>query len=225
MRALIPKDALRELLRDFQLDGAALPGPANGQPTLCESSTGPSPPEQFGECPLTAREVEFLNAAGQGLTTRELAKKLGLAPTTVTNMVSAVNHKLGTRDRLEAAATAAAAGWVDAPSVAAPDRPTARPVARHRSDPRREEKSNGQAAIDHDPRAETTKSPGENGGVTDREREILRGLATHRTKQQLAAQLGMEPPALRGELRALFRKLNVPDRHAAVRRARDQGLL
>jgi DNA-binding NarL/FixJ family response regulator len=52
---------------------------------------------------LTTREVEVLHLLAEGLTDREIAESLTVSPRTVETHVSSVLHKLGARNRAEAA--------------------------------------------------------------------------------------------------------------------------
>jgi two-component system, NarL family, response regulator DesR len=67
-----------------------------------------SPPES----PLTEREREVLVVAAEGLPVKEIARRLFLAQGTVRNHLSAVMHKTGTRNRLEAIRQAQRDGWL-----------------------------------------------------------------------------------------------------------------
>jgi two-component system response regulator DesR len=67
-----------------------------------------SPPES----PLTEREREVLLVASEGLPVKEIARRLFLAQGTVRNHLSAVMHKTGTRNRLEAIRRAQRDGWL-----------------------------------------------------------------------------------------------------------------
>ena len=53
---------------------------------------------------LTPRELEILRSMSEGLTTREVAERLGIRPTTVRNHVARLLSKLGARNRVEALA-------------------------------------------------------------------------------------------------------------------------
>ncbi|MEV1287727.1 response regulator transcription factor [Micromonospora sp. NPDC049679] len=64
------------------------------------------------ENPLTAREVEVLQVAAEGLPVREIAVKLSLAPGTVRNHLSRIAAKAGARTRIEAVRIAREAGWI-----------------------------------------------------------------------------------------------------------------
>jgi two-component system response regulator DesR len=64
------------------------------------------------ENPLTAREVEVLRLAAEGLPVRDMAVKLELASGTVRNHLSRIAAKLGGRTRIEAVRIARQAGWI-----------------------------------------------------------------------------------------------------------------
>jgi LuxR family maltose regulon positive regulatory protein len=61
--------------------------------------------------------------------------------------------------------------------------------------------------------------------LTDREREVLRWLATGATNDAIAARLELSPNTVKTHLKRLFEKLDVGTRTAAVARARDLDLL
>jgi DNA-binding NarL/FixJ family response regulator len=70
---------------------------------LVETSRGASSgPESVLES-LTAREAEVLRLLADGLTDREIAESLTISPRTVETHVSAILHKLGARNRADAA--------------------------------------------------------------------------------------------------------------------------
>ena len=60
--------------------------------------------------PLSEREGEILGLLAQGLTNREIAGRLHLAEGTVKNYVTTILHKLGARDRTQAALRAGELG-------------------------------------------------------------------------------------------------------------------
>ena len=62
--------------------------------------------------PLTDRERQVLRLAGEGLTGADIAAKLFLSEGTVRNYLSAAIAKLGARNRVEAARSARAKGWL-----------------------------------------------------------------------------------------------------------------
>lgn len=67
---------------------ASTPAPASGRPTLTE------------------RELEIVALLEEGLTNKQIARRLGIATTTVRNHVHRILEKLGARTRGEAAAMA-----------------------------------------------------------------------------------------------------------------------
>lgn len=55
---------------------------------------------------LTRREVQCVRLVGEGLSNKEIARRLNVSPNTVNNHLSNAYAKLGTSDRFEAAAIA-----------------------------------------------------------------------------------------------------------------------
>jgi two-component system response regulator DesR len=69
--------------------------------------------EAWGEPdPLTQRERQVLRLAGDGITSKEIASKLGLSEGTVRNYLSEAISKLGAANRVDAARIARAKGWL-----------------------------------------------------------------------------------------------------------------
>jgi two-component system response regulator DesR len=62
--------------------------------------------------PLTARERDVLRSAGSGHSSAQIAGQLHLSVGTVRNYLSAIMHKTGARNRLEAFRIAEEAGWL-----------------------------------------------------------------------------------------------------------------
>ncbi len=62
--------------------------------------------------PLTDRERDVLAASVDGATIRDVAARLFLSEGTVRNYLSVAIQKLGARNRVEAARTAEAKGWL-----------------------------------------------------------------------------------------------------------------
>lgn len=62
--------------------------------------------------PLSPREQEALRLAGEGLSAKEVARRLGLSPGTVRNLLSEAYLKLGAKNRLEAWRKAREKGWI-----------------------------------------------------------------------------------------------------------------
>jgi two-component system response regulator DesR len=65
-----------------------------------------------GESPLTPREADVLELAGDGASIDEIASRAHLSPGTVRNYLSAAAAKLGAANRHEAAAVARRYGWI-----------------------------------------------------------------------------------------------------------------
>ncbi|MDQ3694773.1 MAG: LuxR C-terminal-related transcriptional regulator [Chloroflexota bacterium] len=63
------------------------------------------------------------------------------------------------------------------------------------------------------------------GGLTKREHEILRLVATGRTDKEIAASLCLSPRTVNSHVAHLLAKLDVATRQAAAARARQRGLL
>ncbi|GAA1391002.1 response regulator transcription factor [Luteococcus peritonei] len=66
----------------------------------------------FGDSPLTARETEVLQAAADGATVAEVARRVHLSEGTVRNHLSQAMAKTGAATRAEAVHIAAERGWV-----------------------------------------------------------------------------------------------------------------
>jgi two-component system, NarL family, response regulator DesR len=62
--------------------------------------------------PLTQRETDVLRIAAEGVSTAEIAERLGLSPGTVRNHISSAISKTGTRNRLDAIRIALEEGWL-----------------------------------------------------------------------------------------------------------------
>ena len=61
--------------------------------------------------PLSPRELNVLSVAASGVPSTEVAARLHLSTGTVRNYISAILHKTGARNRLEAVRLAEGAGW------------------------------------------------------------------------------------------------------------------
>ncbi|RGC67683.1 Oxygen regulatory protein NreC [Micromonospora sp. MW-13] len=103
-RGLVSKDTgLSELVRAVRTTAAGerVIDPAAAVAVL-------SPPTN----PLTRRELEVLRVAAEGLPLKEIARRLFLAHGTVRNHLSAILHKTGARNRMEAVRLAQRDGWL-----------------------------------------------------------------------------------------------------------------
>jgi two-component system response regulator DesR len=61
---------------------------------------------------LTPREADVLRIAAEGVSTAEIAERLGLSPGTVRNHISSAISKTGTRNRIDAIRIAHEEGWL-----------------------------------------------------------------------------------------------------------------
>jgi DNA-binding NarL/FixJ family response regulator len=86
--------------------GGALIEPSVARKVLAEFARVAPPARTAGQAlpePLSDREQEILALVARGLSNREIAERLCLAPGTVKNYVTLILQKLGTRDRVQAA--------------------------------------------------------------------------------------------------------------------------
>ncbi|MDR6126760.1 two-component system response regulator DesR [Sphingomonas sp. SORGH_AS802] len=67
---------------------------------------------EIGRDPLTDRERDTLRLAEEGLSNKEIARRLNLSPGTVRNYLSDAASKLSAANRIEAGRTARANGWL-----------------------------------------------------------------------------------------------------------------
>ncbi len=88
--------------------GEAVFGPGVAQRILQQLTAPARPARGFPE--LTDREYEVLDLLAGGLTTRAIADRLGIAPKTVSNLVSNTLGKLRLADRAQAAVVGRDAG-------------------------------------------------------------------------------------------------------------------
>ena len=95
--------------------GGALIQPSVARKVVAEFArvAAPARPVEAGLAePLSDRELEILELLALGLSNREIAQRLSLAPGTVKNYVTAILQKLGARDRTHAAIRARELGLV-----------------------------------------------------------------------------------------------------------------
>lgn len=103
--------ALLAALRDVSLKRT--PAPAAGTADWTRQ-TNSNPDAPFASLQaLSSREREVARLIGHGLTNKEAARLLRVAPVTVRNHLSNAMGKLGARSRAEVAAMVALAGWLD----------------------------------------------------------------------------------------------------------------
>lgn len=95
--------------------GGALIEPSVARKVLAEFSRLAPPARPASETlvePLSGREVEILRLVARGLTNREIAMQVSLAPGTVKNYVTSILAKIGARDRTQAALRAKELGLI-----------------------------------------------------------------------------------------------------------------
>ncbi|MCZ7652149.1 MAG: LuxR C-terminal-related transcriptional regulator [Thermoanaerobaculia bacterium] len=115
---VIAADAAGEPLRLFGRAEPLGPGSARGLRLVLwrdrrrgslerrRGEDGPSANDRPGSSPLTARETEVLRLLSRGQTIEEIAKRLGIAATTVRNHAQRLLPKLGASSRVEAVSLA-----------------------------------------------------------------------------------------------------------------------
>ena len=101
----------REVLRRLVIDAGHLPvdSPSGADAVLSDQLQmgGFAPmPEPGARTLFTPRELEVLNAIGDGLTNKMIARRLDISPHTVKFHVESLLKKLGARTRAEAVARA-----------------------------------------------------------------------------------------------------------------------
>jgi len=78
---------------------------------LAQTQT-PSAKSQLDNVDLTGREMEVLQAAARGKTSKEIAFTLGISERTVKAHLGSIYQKLGVDSRAAAIAAAAGRGWL-----------------------------------------------------------------------------------------------------------------
>jgi LuxR family maltose regulon positive regulatory protein len=79
--------------------------------------------------------------------------------------------------------------------------------------------------LDRAPTSAPRELPGAGEELTDRERAVLRLLATRLSQREIGRELDVSLNTIKSHARSIFRKLDAPGRREAVERARDAGLL
>ena len=64
-------------------------------------------------CPLTASEFAAIQLVAEGLTTKQVAARLGIAPTTVRNQLHTAYRRLNVLSAMHAVLACVKAGWID----------------------------------------------------------------------------------------------------------------
>jgi DNA-binding NarL/FixJ family response regulator len=98
-------DELADAIRKVAAGGSMIE-PSVARKVVAEfARLAPATPEATADLiePLSEREIEILKLVAQGLTNKEIAKKLFLAEGTVKNYVTSILGKIDARDRTQAA--------------------------------------------------------------------------------------------------------------------------
>ncbi|MBV2367239.1 response regulator [Streptomonospora nanhaiensis] len=106
---MIAPAVTRRLIREFA-GGAGAMGAARGA-AAGGAPTAQIPPAAVAE--LTPREREVLGCVGEGLSNRQIARRLGITETTTKTHVSRILAKLGLRSRVQAAIAAQELGLAE----------------------------------------------------------------------------------------------------------------
>jgi DNA-binding CsgD family transcriptional regulator len=99
-RPALHKDVAAKELRRMALDGE-LDGPAVD--AVMVAAGHPTRKRPSAPAGLTPREVEVLELAARGATTRQVARRLGISPKTAGNHIESIYAKIGVSSRAEAA--------------------------------------------------------------------------------------------------------------------------
>jgi DNA-binding CsgD family transcriptional regulator len=103
---------LRAEVRNGRLDGAAVEG-------VLSAAGHRARRRARSVAGLTAREVEVLRLAARGLSTREIAQRLGMAPKTAGNHIEHIYTKIGATNRAAASLFAVQHGLLPEEELAA----------------------------------------------------------------------------------------------------------
>lgn len=79
---------------------------------LTPADTAAPKPSLPGGASLTPRQREIVLALSQGLTSKEIARRLGVQPRTVEYHIAHLKQRLDARSRPELVSRAAALGWI-----------------------------------------------------------------------------------------------------------------
>ena len=108
----VAPDYVRELRSAFGISSGIPPGSPYGTP---EAGPPPHPPVQPLIEPLSAREREVLSLVAEGLSNREVGRRLHIAESTVKSHLNNVYGKLGVKNRTQAATKARALNLLRSP--------------------------------------------------------------------------------------------------------------
>ncbi|HYF96389.1 MAG TPA: response regulator transcription factor [Symbiobacteriaceae bacterium] len=103
-----------ELKRHIQAvyRGEAIIDPKVTSVLMARVRTGTGSPVDRAEAPLSPQQLSILKYVAQGHSNREIADKMGLSENTVKGHVAEILHRLGVKNRVEAAIQASEKGWL-----------------------------------------------------------------------------------------------------------------
>ncbi|MDF2630798.1 MAG: two-component response regulator [Symbiobacteriaceae bacterium] len=103
-----------ELKRHIQAvyRGEAIIDPKVTSVLMARVRTGSGGAGDRGEAPLSPQQLSILKYVAQGHSNREIADKMGLSENTVKGHVAEILHRLGVKNRVEAAILASEKGWL-----------------------------------------------------------------------------------------------------------------
>jgi DNA-binding NarL/FixJ family response regulator len=158
---------------------------------------------------LTPRESDVLGLVLEGLSSKEIARRLGISRATVRCHVQSILTKLGVYSRVQAAALAAPAAPLPAPGTT-----LATPQATSHATPHAAPPAT----------APVTAPPTALGTLTPRETEVLRALAAGMARREIAEHFVVSPHTVRTHIRRVLAKLGVHSVLGALAVARTAGL-
>jgi two-component system, NarL family, response regulator DevR len=103
-----------ELKRHIQAvyRGEAIIDPKVTSVLMARVRTGSAAAGDRAEAPLSPQQLSILKYVAQGHSNREIADKMGLSENTVKGHVAEILHRLGVKNRVEAAILASEKGWL-----------------------------------------------------------------------------------------------------------------
>lgn len=92
--------------------GEAIIDPKVTSVLMARVRTGSGAAADRSEAPLSPQQLSILKYVAQGHSNREIADKMGLSENTVKGHVAEILHRLGVKNRVEAAIQASEKGWL-----------------------------------------------------------------------------------------------------------------
>lgn len=107
----VHKDELKRHIRAVYR-GEAIIDPKVTSVLMARVRTGAPVSGDRTEAPLSPQQLTILKYVAQGHSNREIAEKMGLSENTVKGHVAEILHRLGVKNRVEAAIQASDKGWL-----------------------------------------------------------------------------------------------------------------